>query len=91
MRETTQNSKLNLTNRDWCYVRSELRLSERELQVAQNVLMGRTLPRISEEMRLGLGTVKTYLQRIYRKLQISSQQELTLRVIHTHLRNQNRV
>ena len=91
IRNAQQESDLSLNRREWKSVRLKLHLSERELEVVQSVFVGRTLAQISDEMRLALGTVKTYVQRIYRKVQVSSQQELTLRVIDAHLRNRNQV
>ncbi len=40
---------------------------------------------IAQKMNLSLGTVKTYSQRVHRKLQVSDQRELTLAIISAYL------
>ncbi len=80
-----------LANVDWQRVRGKLGLSPRELQVVQHILEGKTLSAISREMQLGLGTVKTYSQRVYRKLDVTNRQELTLLVVSAHLQLPNTV
>ncbi len=42
-------------------------------------------------MQLGLGTVKTYSQRVYRKLDVTNRQELTLLVVSAHLQLPNTI
>ncbi len=74
-----------LANVDWQRVRGQLGLSLRELQVVQHILEGKTLSAIAREMQLGLGTVKAYLQRVYRKLDVTNRQALTLLVVSAHL------
>ena len=44
-------------------------------------LRGKKLSTIAQELKLSLGTVKTYNQRIHRKLELSDQRELVLRVV----------
>ena len=70
---------------DWQRVRETLGLSLREFQVVQHIFAGKTLSDIAQEMQLGLGTVKTYSQRVYRKLDVSNRQQLTLLVVSAHL------
>ena len=52
----------------------------------QHVFAGEKLLAMAGAMNLALGTVKTYTQRIHRKLQVCDQQELILAVIEAHLR-----
>lgn len=75
-----------LTLRDWHRVAAELELSPRQLELIRHIFDGKKLITVALEMNLSLGTVKTYSQRIHRKLQVSDQRELTLAVIRTHMR-----
>ncbi len=61
-----------LNHLDWGVLGRELRLTEQEMKVVQHILAGQKLTRIAADMGLGLGTVKTYSQRIYRKLHVST-------------------
>ncbi len=70
---------------DWQCVRGELGLSLRELEVVQHIFDGKKLSTIADDMQLALGTVKTYCQRIHRKLGVADQRELTLAVLNAHL------
>lgn len=55
---------------------NEHNLSDREQQILQLRLMGRSNKRIAEELGLAPGTINTYQSRIYHKLGIHSHQEL---------------
>ncbi len=70
---------------DWLRVGPELGLSPQEVQVVQYIFEGKKLSAIAREMQLGLGTVKTYSQRAYRKLGVTDRQELTMVVVSVHL------
>ena len=74
-----------LANVDWQRVRGKVGLSLRGLQVVQRILEGKKLSAIAREMQSGLGTVKTYSQRVYRKLDVTDRQELTLLVVSAQL------
>ena len=74
-----------LTCDEWQRVGAELRLSTRELELTQHIFLGKKLQAIAGDMKLSLGTVKTYCQRIYRKLRITDQRELILVVFETYL------
>jgi len=52
-------------------------LSAREMQVAMMILDGQRTPEISESLSLSPKTVSTYRQRIYEKLQVKTDVELT--------------
>ena len=77
--------KALLTPNDWQRVAIELLLSPRQLELIRHIFDGKKLVAVAQEMNLSLGTVKTYSQRIHRKLQVSDQRELTLAVIRAHL------
>lgn len=51
-------------------------LSERETEVMALLVRGRSMKRAAEELYLSLGTVNTYVKRIYAKLDIHTRQEL---------------
>lgn len=70
---------------DWPRVGSALRLSRREFELVRHIFDGKKLAAIAKEMKLALGTVKTYSQRIHRKLDVSDQRELALAVMNAHL------
>ena len=70
---------------NWDHVGMTLRLSPRELQVVRLVFRGHKQYAIAQELGLALGTVKTYTQRVYRKLGVRDQRELLLAVVGVHL------
>ena len=74
-----------LSSEDWQRVGRELLLSPRELELVQHIFAGKKLQTIAEDMRLSLGTIKTYSQRIHHKLQVTDQRELTLAVFSAYL------
>jgi DNA-binding NarL/FixJ family response regulator len=74
-----------LNDEDWIRLAEELSLSPQELKVVQHILAGEKLTTIAERLQLGLGTVKTYSQRVYRKLQVSTHCELALAVLTTYV------
>lgn len=51
-------------------------LTNRETEILQLLLQGRSLPFIQDELVLASGTVRTHVMRIYKKLDIHSRQEL---------------
>lgn len=75
-----------LSASDWQRVGGTLGLSPRELELVQHIFAGKKLQTIAQDMRLSLGTVKTYSQRIHQKLRVSDQRELTLAVFSAYLR-----
>jgi DNA-binding CsgD family transcriptional regulator len=51
----------------WVGLQRDLRLSDRELQVAVLLVLGRSLRQIGESLQIKTGTVHTYCERIKRK------------------------
>ena len=82
---TNGNGRELLSNEDWQRVAGRLGLSPRELQLVQLIFDGKKLATIARDMSLSLGTVKTYSQRVKRKLAVSDQRELALAVMGAHL------
>jgi DNA-binding NarL/FixJ family response regulator len=53
-------------------------LTRMETQIAALVYEGRTNPEIGEELGVGVKTVESHLSRVFRKLGISSREELRI-------------
>jgi DNA-binding NarL/FixJ family response regulator len=70
----------------WRRVGEELGLSRRELELVRHVFDGKKLAAVASDMNLALGTVKTYNERIHRKLRVRDQRELALVVFGAYLR-----
>jgi DNA-binding NarL/FixJ family response regulator len=74
-RKVVQSFQANLT------ARSETdSLSERELQVLQALSRGHTYKQIAADLGISLGTVRTYIQRIYEKLHVHSHAEAVMKL-----------
>lgn len=52
------------------------KLTERETEILLLLLQGRNLPHIQEKLVLASGTVRTHVNKIYKKLDVHSRQEL---------------
>lgn len=57
------------------------KLSEREQQVLGYIMQGYTMPQVAEKLFISLNTVKTHGSSIYRKLGVTTRQELFLRYL----------
>ena len=56
-------------------------ISSRELQVARAYTRGKTYREIAEELHIAPATVRTHINNIYRKLEVSSKIELLHRIL----------
>lgn len=65
-----------LSYEDWQSIAVLIRLSPRELEIAQLIFANFPQAQIAEHLRISRHTVHTHVDRIYRKLHISSQSEL---------------
>ncbi len=70
-----------IPNTAWQSLRESLRLSPREVEITQYVLAGEKGGNIAESLGISRHTVDTYLRRLYTKLDVSSRQQLILRVL----------
>jgi DNA-binding NarL/FixJ family response regulator len=55
-------------------------LSARELEVLQGLSKGHTYKQIAADLGISLGTVRTYIQRIYEKLHVHSHAEAVMKL-----------
>ena len=74
---------------NWEQMGQRLGLSCQESRVVQCLLAGHKLAAVAQELHLGLGTVKTYCQRVYRKLHVSNQCTLAVAVISRCVHSSN--
>jgi len=64
---------------------SALELSEREQDVLQQLVRGLSYKQVAGELSLSIDTVRTYIRRIYRKLQVHNVSEAVARAIREGL------
>jgi DNA-binding CsgD family transcriptional regulator len=69
----------------WLYLRTALRLSDRELQIVQRVFDDQKEDLIAAELGISPHTVRTYFQRLYAKLSVASRAQLVVRVMAAYL------
>jgi two-component system, NarL family, invasion response regulator UvrY len=60
-------------------------LSDREMQVLQQIASGKTVSEIADEISLSVNTISTYRSRILEKLQLNNNSELTRYAIENDL------
>jgi DNA-binding NarL/FixJ family response regulator len=79
-----------LTTCEWRSIADELRLSDRELQIAQGFLDG--LDERSTAFRIGISehTVHTHVRRMYQKSGVSSRCEFVIRLFVAYLSGSGR-
>jgi DNA-binding NarL/FixJ family response regulator len=69
----------------WKVIAKSLRISDRELQIIQGVFDDRKEFAIADELRISVHTVHTHLERLYRKLGVSSRVALVLYILSEYL------
>jgi DNA-binding CsgD family transcriptional regulator len=74
-----------LSDSEWQAVATALRLSDRQLQIAQYLFDGFDEASIAKALGLSHHTVHTHIHRLYRSLHIASRSELLVLVFLTHL------
>lgn len=74
-----------LTNEAWDVIAKSLQISSRELQIIQEVFDDRKEFAIAHDLNISVHTVHTHLERIYRKLGVSSRLQLVIRIFSEYL------
>jgi DNA-binding NarL/FixJ family response regulator len=75
-----------LSDRAWEEVGRSLKLSARELDVIRYVFADLKEAHIAEALGISRHTVRTYSERLYRKLGVASRVELVVRVVGEYVR-----
>jgi len=70
-----------LSEADWTETARALRLSGRELQIVRGVFDNRKETAIATDLGIAPRTVDTHLERLYRKLSVTTRVALVLRVM----------
>lgn len=69
----------------WDALVRHLRLSRREAEIVESILMrADDEPSIAMRMKISSHTVHTHLERLYRKLEVSSRSQLVTRIFVTY-------
>jgi ATP/maltotriose-dependent transcriptional regulator MalT len=63
----------------WMCIQRQFHLSPRELQVAKLVCQGFNNDEIAADLRMKLGTVKTHIRNIYRRIRVGSKVGMLLK------------
>jgi DNA-binding NarL/FixJ family response regulator len=66
-------------------IANSLRISDRELQIIQGIFDGRKELAIADDLTISVHTVHTHLERLYRKLNVSSRVGLVLSILSEYL------
>jgi DNA-binding NarL/FixJ family response regulator len=74
-----------LTYDAWKTIAKSLHISNRELQIIQGIFDDRKEFAIADELTISVHTVHTHLERLYRKLGISSRVGLILCILSDYL------
>jgi DNA-binding CsgD family transcriptional regulator len=69
----------------WRVIANSLRISDRELQIVQGIFDDRQEFAIADELKISVHTVHTHLERLYRKLGVSSRVGLVLSILSEYL------
>jgi ATP/maltotriose-dependent transcriptional regulator MalT len=69
----------------WETIAKSLRISDRELEIVQGIFDDRKEFAIADELKISMHTVHTHLERLYRKLGVSSRLGLVLCILSEYL------
>ena len=76
----------SILSRDaWKTIAKSLRISNRELEIIQGIFDDRKELAIADELKISMHTVHTHLERLYRKLGVSSRVTLVLYILSEYL------
>jgi DNA-binding NarL/FixJ family response regulator len=70
----------------WSAILQRFHLSQREAQIFQLILCDKTEGAIAMELGISAHTVHTHLERLYRKLDVSSRCQVVIRVFQEYVR-----
>lgn len=65
----------------WSYLRKRFHMTKRELQIAKLACQGFSNDKIAKNLKIRVGTVKTHLRNIYRKIRVESKIAMLLKFI----------
>lgn len=71
---------------DWQKIAAFLKLSQRQVQIAQGIVNDEPDTRIAERLGISFHTVHSHLERLYRKTGVNSRVALAVRVLMVHAR-----
>ena len=74
-----------LSSNAWRRIANSLRISDRELQIIQEIFDDRKEFAIADDLTISVHTVHTHLERLYRKLGVSSRVTLVLYILSEYL------
>ena len=74
-----------LSHDAWKTIADSLRISDRELEIIQGIFDDRKEFAIADELKISVHTVHTHLERLYRKLGVSSRIALVLYILSEYL------
>jgi len=80
-----ENSNSFLPVSTWVVISGSLRLSGRESEIAQCILAGCSKEGMAKKLGISDHTVQTHLERLYRKLGVSSRCEVVVRLFATYV------
>jgi ATP/maltotriose-dependent transcriptional regulator MalT len=74
-----------LPHNAWEAIANSLRISDRELQIVQEIFDDRKESAIAADLTISVHTVHTHLERLYRKLGVSTRAGLILCILSEYL------
>ena len=74
-------TRLNPAGLDLNFLKAEFRLTQRELDVLSQLIMGRSLTSAARHLRMSHETARTHMKHIFLKMDVHSQAQLALKVL----------
>lgn len=74
-----------LADHDWQHIALVFELSARELEVARLLFVGKSRSEIAAEINCASGTVRTYVDRVFKKLQVEDRLAMALQIVRVHV------
>ena len=74
-----------LSSNAWRAIANSLRISDRELQIIQEIFDDRKESAIADDLTISVHTVHTHLERVYRKLGVSTRVGLVVYILSEYL------